>query len=347
MKKALGLLVILVLGTAIYYSSSTPEPAEEELIFADASKVWWTAPTIVAKSEGFFQKNGLKVKAFDVNTGLASKNAVLSGSADVGLVASTPLAIGATKNEQLLVLGKYVSSRHLLSILSELDIDRSPCIQNNQQCDELVKQLTMVYVPGTISEFYLIKYLQKHNQLTLLSLLKKHSLKLAPPAIPSSFGSSVEDRRINMTVIWEPLASEIRKPRSNPKNLYSLVQKQPDPELYELALYLVTTPEVWKQKRSAVLKFVSSVAQAGQFIKDNSDFVREKLEKKYNYPTGWLEDKWKQVDFNYDSSSDEIKRLIIEDADLAMMTKAIDKKPKVDYMLDVLDDVGNFLEGDK
>jgi len=277
MKKSLSVLALLVIGIAIYYIVGKSELAEEELIFADASKVWWTAPTIVAKSEGFFRKNGVKVKAFDVNTGLASKNAVLSGSADIGLVASTPLAIGATKNEQVLVLGKYVSSKHLLSILSEIDIDNSRCIQNNRECDKLIKQLTMAYVPGTISEFYLIKYLQKHKKLTLLEQFKKHSLKLAPPAIPSSFGSSVGNRRINMAVIWEPLASEIRKPRSNIKNSYTLGQSKPDPELYELALYLITTPEVWKKKRTAVLKFVKAVAQAGKFITDNSDVVRRKL----------------------------------------------------------------------
>lgn len=352
MKKIIGLLVLILIGAGVafyYVNKKAPLGKEEELIFADASTVWWTAPTIIAKTK-FFKENGLKVKAFDVNTGLASKNAVLSGSADIGLVASTPLAIGATKNEQLLVLGKYVSSKGLLSIISEIDIDNSPCMKNendekgdSEECKELAEQLTMVYVPGTISEFYLIRYLEEHKKIGILKTLKKQSLKLAPPAIPSAFGSTVNDRRINVAVIWEPLASEITTPRSKPKNSYTLIKDKPDENLYELALYLVTTPEVWENKRTAVLKFVKAVSQTGKHIEENRDNVRNMLENKYDYPAGWLEERWNRVQFDYDVSSEKIESLILEDARLAKQTKAIDKIPDVKYMLEVLDEVEAYL----
>jgi len=71
------------------------------------------------------------------------------------------------------------------------------------------------------------------------------------------------------------------------------------------------------------------------------------LENKYKYPSGWLQDRWNKVQFRFNTSSVEIKRLIIEDANLAIMIKAIDKKPNVNYMLTILNDVSAYLKEDK
>ncbi len=53
------------------------------------------------------------------------------------------------------------------------------------------------------------------------------------------------------------------------------------------------------------------------------------------------------MQFRFNTSSVEIKRLIIEDANLAIMIKAIDKKPNVNYMLTILNDVSAYLKEDK
>lgn len=337
------ILLILAIGLATYYCVYQKKIAlfEDELTFADASTVWWTAPTIIAKTENLYKKRGLAVKAFDVTTGLESKNAVLNGKADVGLVASTPLAIGAVRNEQILVLGIYVASKNLITLLSEVNIDGSPCVKNNKKCAALIDQLTTVYVPGTISEFYFLEYLKKHNLMSFWDKIKLHSLKVNPPAIPDAFGSTVNKRKINTAVIWEPFASVIRK--SYAATGQELPQQQSDADLYELTLYLITTPEVWGKKKSAILKFVGAVAEADKLLSDQSDIFRTKIEQHYKYSPGWLQDKWGDVAFKYDTSKDRIKALLEKDASLAIETGLITVKPQVDYLLQVLDEVGTSI----
>ncbi len=339
MKKVLPLIIAIAFGLGfLIYNKQTTENKIEKLIFADASKVWWTAPTIIAKSKGLFKKNNLKVNTFSVNTGLASKNAVINGNADIGLVASTPLAIGATKKEDILILGKYVSSSSLISILSEIDLDNSLCIKENRECDTLIEQLTMLYVPKTISEFYLLTYLEKHGRLDLLKKLKQHSYKLAPPAIPKIFGTVEGNRKINMAVIWEPLASKIRKSEK-----HTLMQSEPDSSLYELALYLVTTKKVWEKKKKEILKFVKAVSEAEEYMNNNSDEIRLFLEDKYGYDKGWLADRWNKVEFRFDTSSEKIKRLIERDGELALKIEIINEKPDLNYMLEILPEVRDSL----
>ena len=92
---------LLVLSFVIFLLQGCSDTAKNIILFADASTVWWTAPTIIARTHDLFTKEGLTVRTFDVTDGLASKNAVVSGNADIGLVASTPLAIGASKKKKL------------------------------------------------------------------------------------------------------------------------------------------------------------------------------------------------------------------------------------------------------
>ena len=166
---------------------------DNEVIFADASKVWWSAaPTVVANERDFYSQNKVSVKSFDVNSGLLSKNAVVAGNADVGLVASTPLVIGASKNEDLVILGRFVSSYSLVSLLSTVDIKNSPCFKEDVLCNELANSLVTAYVPGTISEFYLRSFLEKNNKIEIFESIKENSIKIPPPNFPTSFGKGEE-----------------------------------------------------------------------------------------------------------------------------------------------------------
>ena len=100
-------------------SSSDRAPTTEpvlSLTFADAGNIFWTTPTILARQEDLYKEFGLEVRFSDVQTGLAAKNAVLAGAADLGLVATTPIAAGALKDENSRLIATYVRSRALLKV---------------------------------------------------------------------------------------------------------------------------------------------------------------------------------------------------------------------------------------
>jgi ABC-type nitrate/sulfonate/bicarbonate transport system substrate-binding protein len=300
----------------LFITGSCSKPTNPEIIFADASTVWWTAPTIIAKTHKLYEKNNLVVKTYDVINGLESKNAVISKSADIGLVASTPLAIGASKKEDILILGSYVDSSKLISI-----------VYRNKQDNNILPE-PIGYVPGTISHFYYLQYLKKHNLVHLKD--KMNMLAVRPPSMPIIF----QKKEANTAIIWEPLASLITNPPS--KSPETNINEIRDSSLYTLRLYLVTRSDVWEKKRELVEKFLKSIQDACAEINSKDSDIRKEIERQFGYPENWLKDIWEEVDFSFKNDLENMKSLILKDAQLAIEANILQKEPDVDYMFSVL-----------
>lgn len=323
-------LSFLLLSSLAFLLHGCSNTSKDSILFADASTVWWTAPTIIARTHDLFTKEGLTVRTFNVTDGLASKNAVVSGNADIGLVASTPLAIGASKKEKIVILGSYVESSSLLALISRIST-----IEKSSLAD-LKKTLKIGYVPQTISEFYLLQYLKKHKLFSIKDEFEK--LALPPPSIPIVF----QKKDINTVVIWEPFATQIINPiNGSAEDSLSVTR---DTELYTLRLYLITTPDVWEKKRNAVENFVRAVACAGDEIQHNKFSIRKEIEHYFNYPDGWLEERWKDVDFSFKTDVDKIKDLILQDARLAKEVGILETVPDIDYMLTEVSKIESILQ---
>lgn len=301
-----GKLTLFIFTVVLLSSCSNKN---KQLIYADASTVWWLAPTIIAQEQGLYEKNNLKIKTFDVRTGLDSKNAVLSGSADVGMVAATPLAIGAYDKEDIIVLASFVESDSLIAILTKDSVISEP----------------IALVQGTISQFYFYKYMQKHDSTFNLENAKKLFMK--PPAITNTLNNN----DANTVTIWEPFASNYDKKGLN-------VIEIREGNLYTLKLFLITRPDVLKNKRSEVEKFVKCIHDACIYINNNDKQVREKLEEHFNQiiPANI----WNSVQFEVKLGKENyqiMKENIYDDAILTYRTgiksKELDKS-SLDYLFD-------------
>ena len=282
--------------------------ANSQLKFADAGKVWWTAPTIIARQDGWvdgsdsnlYTKNGLDLVAFDVNDGLTSKNAVLAGTADVGLVAATPLARGAyqKENEKLVVLASYVEATNLLAIITEKETEAT---------EPIIPKPSIAIVPGTISEFYLHRYGEETSTLDQIKTLSK--LRVKPPSVPDAING---DKDVKSAVIWEPFVSKIKNSNSD---LYEVIR---DENLYTLRLFLVTRPDVIKNKKDALVKFINSINEACEYINDNSEESRKKIAAYLNHDEQELPASlWNDVNFKIDFDYEKMQNLILEDVRLA------------------------------
>ena len=147
---------------------------------------------------------------------------------------------------------------------------------------------------------------------------------------------------INTAIIWEPFASDIRKPRANIN--HNLLISEPGESLYEMALFLITTKEKWLTKKEEIIAFVKSVRDAGKYIESNSDSVRVKMESKYGYPANWLHDRWELVNFDFETSNRIIMESLNSEADLALKSGVILSKPDMTYMLSLLDSVTKAID---
>jgi ABC-type nitrate/sulfonate/bicarbonate transport system substrate-binding protein len=291
----LTLVSIVILAQAC--TSCNTHPPQDELTLADASVVWWMGPGIIAQKQNIYQRHGLNIKSFDVQTGLASKNAVLSGSADIGLVASAPLATGAFSKENLIVLCSYVESKSLLSVITPKAND-NPLFSKPSPPIAIVK--------GTISEFYFYNYLTKTLQLQQNEIdeLIKNELVVKPPDVVNAMKGSAKS-----AAIWEPFGTMIAAADSN------LKVNRPE-DIYTHRIYIVTTPAVLAKKRSAVERFVQSFAEACDFIKTDPSTAKERIKDVFPQQEQSMNSLWQKVDFSLKVDYDNMKALILEDGNI-------------------------------
>ncbi len=282
---------------------------KDQLIYADASTVWWLAPTIIADEQKIYEKNDLDIKTFDVRTGLASKNAVLARTADVGMVAATPLAIGAYEKEDIVVLASFVESDKLIAILTK----------------EKTIQEPVAMVENTISQFYFYKYMQKYYP--DINLDKINKLYMKPPAITNTLTNG----GANAVSIWEPFAANYLSSAEG-------IEVIRESGLYTLQLYLITSKKVLKEKRRKVEKFVKSIDDACLYISENEDSVYRYLVERFGSDIPI--DVWRSVKFEvkygkgeYDKMKDNIYEDIVLSYQSGIKNEMIDKK-KLDYMFD-------------
>ncbi len=320
---ASAIALVAIVGFFASQFSNTSEDTTEnyKLRFAEAKSVWWNAPIILADEYGIYDKFNLNIIKFDVTTGLASKSAVVQGNADVGMVASTPLVTSALKDEDVIVLGSYLVSSKLLSLVSYKDTFE-------KWWDEPIG-----YVPGTISEFYLISYLREKGQEDLYSSKKLNLVKLAPPGILPVFAK----RDIKSAFIWEPFSS-MMKNKAEESVVVDTIS-----DIYTLRLYLITNKDTWENNRDAVIAFVKAFDAISKEITNNSDNARKDVEKFFGYEQDSLKEKWGDIDYSFSTNARDILTTLEKEAQLAHMAGVVDTVPDFTKILSKLPEVAKQL----
>lgn len=324
---ATGIILVLVLQGSL--SCSYQDSQKDEITLADASVVWWMAPGIIAQKKGLYEKNGLSVKSFDVQTGLASKNAVLSGSADIGLVATSPLATGAFNKENLVVLASYVDSNALLATITP----NTGTVASEVNRDMFKPVPPVAIVKGTISEIYFYNYMKKYFEKDDATSINQLNVK------PPDVSNNIKNGDAKSAVIWEPFATLIA---SNNEN----VKINRSEEIYTHRIYIVTTPEVLQKKRSAVEKFVKTFQDASEFIKNNEQQAKDIIKSVFAGQEKSMNDLWGKVNFTVVDDYDKMKSLIVEDAEILSQLGLTPKDSSGNPRKLTLEDVQYFFNHD-
>lgn len=277
-------------------SCNSKKNKKDELTLADASVVWWMAPGIIAQEDSIYSKNNLTVNSFDVQTGLASKNAVISGTADIGLVASTPLAMGAFTKDDLIILCSYIESSSLLSVITPKTKDTTTYSK---------PQSPISYVKGTISELYLYNYLEKYYPNNTKEILNSKNLMVKPPDIPATM---VKNGGAKSTAIWEPFGTLIANDTTLKVNRSE--------EIYTHRIYIITTKKALQEKKTAIEKFVKSIEMACDKLKSDKIASRNIIKSKFPKQEKSMLLLWDKVDFSLKFDYENMKNLIFKDAEV-------------------------------
>jgi ABC-type nitrate/sulfonate/bicarbonate transport system substrate-binding protein len=282
------------------------------LTFALPTADWWTAaPFLVSDSPRFFSARQLHLLTVEVDSGLTSKNAVVAGTADVGVSAATPLALAAARREKLLILGTYLTANEIIGLLKPLGSK-----------DETPPEPVAV-VPSTISESYLYRYLTHIGVANLLTEKRIQLLQQRPAAIPSALRSA----SAKSAVIWEPFLSLAAEQTG-----YVVNRKVIE---FPVSLFIVTRPEVFARRQADIEAFLKGVEDACRNLRDNSDDTRHEVERHFNFRMDFLTPTWPGVHYGLKHDQVAMKTELRREAEMAKALAYIKEIPSFDYLFHV------------
>lgn len=275
--RTIAALVFLLIGCAGDAppppTEAPPEPTSVSLTFADSPTVYWTAPTMIARNAGLFQKAGVDVTLVSVNSGAEAKNAVVSKAADVGLVADTPIAIGAFANEPTVLIGSYVRVDNVLKVVARGDRGITSLAD--------LRGKKVGIVPATISELALDRWLAVAS----LTRADVQTVSVKPPDLITVLSRG----DVDAIVAWEPFA------------LNAIAAMDPAPVVLDQppvvvpTLHFVTRPDVVATKREALKRFLQGVLLAERQVQDDPVAARHLVESSLGYPADLLAPVWSDL----------------------------------------------------
>lgn len=288
--KLVGTLLLSSMCLGIIAMSGCNGPPPGNITFGDGV-LFWTAPTKVARHEKLYEAQGLDVTIATFQTGLAAKNALLAGSVDVAMVATTPIASSVINGEEIRVIATYVVSDNLLKLVSIRTDDEIVLSDDRIRQDWSGDKSRVGYVPGTISERML-------DWLTKRVGIEPSQVKLQPGNIPSA----LIDNEIDYGVIWEPMVFQLAAKLAEdhlagtPQRKVATQSAGPD---QLVALHLITRPDVLDGRLEDLVKFVRAIHEACNLLNSKSAVYRRMVEEDVGHkPDDVPDDVWRSMSFS-------------------------------------------------
>jgi ABC-type nitrate/sulfonate/bicarbonate transport system substrate-binding protein len=282
-----------------------------KLRFALPSNDWWTAaPFIIAKTQPIFQNHLLDMEFIQVNSGLASMNAVLAGTADVGVSAATPLALAAARREPIMVLDQYFHSSAVVGLVGPKE-----SIGSGTPAEPVA------IVPSTISESFLYSYLEHLGKQGMME--RKQLQELI--ARPADVSGDLKTGSAKSAVIWEPFlsfAAELPGMKATEGGID-----------FSVSLLLVARSDISADRRSDVSRFLEGMRDACDYITHNPDEARDLVEKEFSFRANFLGPVWPRVTYNVQFDAEAIKAEIQREGRIALALGTISREPDVSYLL--------------
>jgi ABC-type nitrate/sulfonate/bicarbonate transport system substrate-binding protein len=282
-----------------------------KLRFALPSNDWWTAaPFIIAKAQPIFQNHLLDMEFIQVNSGLASMNAVLAGTADVGVSAATPLALAAARREPIMVVKRYFHSSSVVGLVGP-----SGSIGSGTPPEPVV------IVPSTISESFLYSYMEHLGKQGLVE--RKQLQELI--AGPADVSGDLKTGSAKSAVIWEPFLSFAAE-------LPGMTATKGGID-FSVSLLLVARSDISAGKWSDVTRFVDGMQDACDYINKYPGQARDLVEKEFSFRANFLQSVWPKVTYGVQFDPEAIKAEIQREGHIARALGTISGEPDVSYLL--------------
>ncbi|HEX7483135.1 MAG TPA: NrtA/SsuA/CpmA family ABC transporter substrate-binding protein [Candidatus Bathyarchaeia archaeon] len=268
-------IVIMVSGSFLYLNSQQNFFGKTQTITIGNLPLESSGLLYVADKQGFFEQNGLKVIMQDYDTGIESNNALLRGEVDIAGGSEYPLVRMAFQN----------SSVQAISVINKSEIQylvarKDHAIENASD----LKGKTIALIKGTISEFYLSRFLSLNginaNDVTTVNMTLTQSL--------NALVNGVVDAIVN----WQPYTNSAENSLGSNAVIWSVEEGQP-------SYGVLTCRTDWVAAHSEVVNhFLRSISQAEDFIRNNPIQAKTIVKNQMNYTDAYMETVWKQNQYS-------------------------------------------------
>ncbi|MCX6739002.1 MAG: ABC transporter substrate-binding protein [Candidatus Parcubacteria bacterium] len=269
---AIVLFIIFIIACVIW-KQTRPKPKYtgpiEKVVLADDLSIL----NLIAKEKGFFTENGLDARITKVASGLSAIDDLLAGKVDI---APATDFVGIEKiygNKNLRILTQ-LSKNKGISIIARKHKGIS------QPSD--LKGKTIGVAKKTVGEFFLGQFLTAND----LSFKDVTEVNLTSEEIVNQ----IENGETDAIAVWEPYVYSISEKMGN-----KIVVWSDDSGIF---LLTYSTDEFIKAHPVIVERYLRTMVQTVQYIKNNSTEAKATVAKNFHFGNAYMEYTWPLYDFN-------------------------------------------------
>ena len=282
----------------------------EKFTLAVINGIEWGSPLyIVNNQQGYFLKNGLEPNIQYYEAGKLALEALIGGKADLATVADAAFMPKTFDNPDLRILTTIEVTNDMVRLVVRKD---SGIIQPAN-----LKGKRIGVTKNTIADFFLSNFLLLYN----LSIADVIIVDL----LPSQMEEAITKGSIDAVSTWEPHAHNIVSALGN-NSVVWLEQTNKD------SYFLIVGKEKWIDAHPALVKrFLSTLQNGEEYIKENDKQVKELAVKHFNITEPYADFIWPKIKFEL--SLPQALILALEDlARWSIENKLTDKTEVPNYL---------------
>lgn len=273
-----------LISFGIYIVSSHPdfkayfhsEPVVETIRVA-SSTIPMSAPLIIAKRLGYFEKEGVNVSMLGSAYGRLSMDKMFIGEADLALVGETPLILNALENQEFQILASiFISDQGMGMLVNDKSSIEKPT-------DLVNKRIGIV--SRTSSEYFTHLFFLFYN-------IQPAEVELVPMQ-PEEMSEALSKNKVDAVVIWEPYLTRLANEAIGPEKRKIFYGEG----IHVWRWNIVGNTDFVVLKHEVIKKFLIAIRKAIIFIQQNQNEAITIMSKEMNMAPSDIEKFWNAMQF--------------------------------------------------
>jgi len=250
-KMLVPVMLVVMLIVALFFHFMLPLPAQ--LAPIPVVIVRFETPHTglihIAEAKGYFADEGLAATVKSMQVGTEAVTRVLSGEADFGTSAETPVAMALAEGKKPKVIATLFSSRWSSGIVVRKD-------HGILKPEDLIGK-RIGYVLGTNTQYDLETFMAFHN-------IPVSSVTMVQ-GLPKELVAEIVSGKIDAASIWIPHMTEMQKALGNKVQIFLR------DEAYAQTINLIVRPGYVARHRETVDRMLRALYKAEIFVRDHPD----------------------------------------------------------------------------